>query len=434
MYVTLRENQGQRTATAATGVPRRIPATVIGLGVVSLLTDISSESVTAVLPLYLTVVLGFGPLAYGFVDGINQAVSALVRLAGGWWADTTRRPKRIAVLGYGGSALSRLGFLLVQGFWPLTAMITLDRLGKGLRTGPRDAMIAAASDPRALGRNFGVHRALDTTGALIGPLLAFGILFAVPYGLGGYRSVFAVSAAFAVIGVAVLLLAVPVSRFRPSAPAEPPEPTEPTEAPEPAEAPIRPERTRRLPVPVPLLVAAGLLGLVTIGDGFLYLALSEAGAVPPQLFPLLFVGTSVTYLALAVPFGRLADRFGRWKLFLAGHLVLLVGYLITAAGPTGLPGLIAVVGLLGVYYAATDGVLSALAAQLSPEGRRASGISAAQTVVAVSRFGSAVGFGLLWQLTGQQLALFVVAGALLIMVPVAGRLLAASVRRGSVPA
>lgn len=424
MYVTLRENRDRRTAAAAADVPRRIPATVLGLGVVSLLTDISSESVTAVLPLYLTVVLGFGPLAYGFVDGINQAVSALVRLAGGWWADTTRRPKRIAVLGYGGSALSRVGFLLLQGFWPLTAMITLDRLGKGLRTGPRDAMIAAASDPRALGRNFGVHRALDTTGALIGPLLAFAILFAVPYGLGGYRSVFAVSAAFAVIGVAVLVLAVPATRFRPTAAAE--------SVAAPAPEPPPPVRLRRLPVPAPLLIAAGLLGLVTIGDGFLYLALAEAGSVPPQLFPLLFVGTSVTYLALAVPFGRLADRFGRWKLFLAGHLVLLAGYLITAAGPSGLPGVIAVVGLLGVYYAATDGVLSALAAQLSPESRRASGISAAQTVVAVSRFVSAVGFGLLWQLTGQQLALFVVAGALLIMVPVAGRLLAASVRTGSV--
>ncbi|GAB3744801.1 MFS transporter [Microlunatus parietis] len=429
MYVTLRENRDRRTAAPPAEVPRRIPATVLGLGIVSLLTDISSESVTAVLPLYLTVVLGFGPLAYGFVDGINQAVSALVRLAGGWWADTTRRPKRIAVLGYGGSALSRVGFLLVQGFWPLTAMITLDRLGKGLRTGPRDAMIAAASDPRALGRNFGVHRALDTTGALIGPLLAFAILFAVPYGLGGYRSVFAVSAAFAVIGVAVLLLAVPATRFRPAtAPALTPAPAEPAVDHRPA------GRSRRLPVPGTLLVAAGLLGLVTIGDGFLYLALSEAGSVPPQLFPLLFVGTSVTYLALAVPFGRLADRFGRWKLFLAGHLVLLVGYLTTAAGPAGLPAVIAVVGLLGVYYAATDGVLSALAAQLSPESRRASGISAAQTVVAVSRFGSAVGFGLLWQLTDQQLALFVVAGALLLMVPVAGRLLATSVRRGSVTA
>lgn len=431
MYVSVRENRDRRAATKAPGVSRRIPATVLGLGAVSLLTDISSESVTAVLPLYLTVVLGFGPLAYGFVDGINQAVSALVRLAGGWWADTTRRPKRIAVLGYGGSALSRVGFLLLQGFWPLTAMITLDRLGKGLRTGPRDAMIAAASDPRALGRNFGVHRALDTTGALIGPLLAFGILFAIPYGLGGYRSVFAVSAAFAVIGVAVLVLAVPITRFRPAATVETvPEPARP---PATAPAPV-PVGRGRLPVPTPLLIAAGLLGLVTIGDGFLYLALSEAGALPPHLFPLLFVGTSVTYLALAVPFGRLADRFGRWKLFLAGHLVLLVGYLITAAGPAGPAGVIAVVGLLGVYYAATDGVLSALAAQLSPESRRASGISAAQTVVAVSRFGSAVGFGLLWQLTGQQLALLVVAGALLIMVPVAGRLLAAAVRRESVAA
>lgn len=417
MYVTLRGIAGRSEPTDGTevrsaGARRRIPATVIGLGLVSLLTDISSESVTAVLPLYLTAVLGFGPLAYGFIDGINQGMSALVRLLGGWWADSTRRPKRVAVVGYAGSALSRFGLLVVQGFWPIAAMITADRLGKGLRTGPRDAMIATASEQASLGRNFGIHRALDTTGALIGPLLAFAILLAVPYGLGGYRSVFAVSAAFAVIGVAVLLLAVRAPGPR----AEPPST---------GSARVR-VRWRELvrPVPARLLIAAGLLGLVTIGDGFLYLALASSGGVSPQAFPLLFVGTSVAYLVLAVPFGRLADRLGRWKVFLGGHLVLLGAYLITATGPSGLLAVVVVLIMLGVYYAATDGVLSALAAAAAPESGRASGIAAAQTVVAVSRFASAVGFGLVWQLTDQRTALLVIAIGLIAALPVAARLLA----------
>src|SRR6476620_6781824 len=140
---------------------KRVPATVIGLVVVSLLTDISSESVAAILPLYITVVVGMGPLAFGFVDGIYQGISAVVRIAAGWWADRTDRPKSVAAVGCGLSALSRAGLLLVQGFWAITSVVAVDRIGKGIRTGPRDALIATASDPADLGRSFGVHRAMD---------------------------------------------------------------------------------------------------------------------------------------------------------------------------------------------------------------------------------------------------------------------------------
>ena len=181
-----------------------MPGAVLGLGVVSLLTDISSESVAAILPLYITVVVGLGPLAFGFIDGIYQGISAFVRIAGGRWADRSDRPKWVAFVGYGLSALTRLGLLVVSGFWAITSVVAVDRLGKGLRTGPRDSLIATASDPEHLGRNFGVHRAMDTAGALIGPLMAFAILAMFPIGLGGYQTVFVWSFAFAVVGVAVL--------------------------------------------------------------------------------------------------------------------------------------------------------------------------------------------------------------------------------------
>ena len=156
------------------------------------------------LPLYITAVLGMGPLAYGFIDGIYQGVSAAVRILGGWWSDSTKRPKWVAFVGYFASALSRVGLLLATGFASITAVIAIDRLGKGLRTGPRDSLIATASDPGDLGRNFGVHRAMDTAGALAGPLLAFAVLAAIPLGLGGYHAVFVFSLAFAVLGVIVL--------------------------------------------------------------------------------------------------------------------------------------------------------------------------------------------------------------------------------------
>jgi nitrate/nitrite transporter NarK len=182
-------------ASAGTTKGRRVGSTVVLLGLVSLFTDISSESVSAVLPLYLTAVLGLTPLAYGLVDGLYQGVSALVRILGGWLADRADRPKWVAFVGYAVSAVTKVGLIFAQGLGAVTTVITLDRLGKGLRTAPRDAIIAAATPEASLGRAFGVHRALDTTGAAIGPLVAFSILWLVP---GDYRAVFIASLAAAV--------------------------------------------------------------------------------------------------------------------------------------------------------------------------------------------------------------------------------------------
>src|SRR4051812_24626865 len=171
-----------------------------------MLTDVSSEMVAAVLPLYLTAQVGLSVFAYGFVDGLYQGVSALVRMAGGYAGDRNGHPKWIAVLGYGLSAVSRIALLPAHGLAAITGVITGDRLGKGLRTAPRDALIAEASDPKMLGRAFGVHRTLDTIGAALGPLAAFALLALVP---GSYDSVFVTSFVFALIGLAVLVLFVP---------------------------------------------------------------------------------------------------------------------------------------------------------------------------------------------------------------------------------
>ena len=407
MYVTLRSlpkpsnDEGSRNVLHR----RQIPAAVLAFGVVSLLTDVSSEAVAAVLPLYITAVLGMGPLAYGFVDGIYQGVSAAVRILGGWWSDSTKRPKWVAFVGYLASALSRVGLLLVSGFASITAVIAVDRLGKGLRTGPRDSLIATASDPGDLGRNFGVHRAMDTAGALAGPLLAFAVLAAIPLGLGGYHAVFVFSLAFAVLGLIVLALVVPDLRTASG------------------KATFSDQGTRhrialRLsdlsqPALRRVLAVAGLLGLVTVGDGFIYLSLSEAGSLATKYFPLLFVGTSAAYMALAIPLGRAADRVGRSRVFLIGHVALLGVYALTASGvASGFWWVVFVLLLLGSFYASTDGVLAALATQSVPEESRASGIAAAQTVVALSRFACSLGFGLLWQLTSRESALWVMAAAL----------------------
>jgi MFS family permease len=406
MYVTLRSVPKPSVEKGGTGdrIRRRVPGAVIAFGVVSLLTDVSSESVSAILPLYITAVLGMGPLAYGFIDGIYQGVSAAIRLLGGVWSDSSKRPKWVAFVGYLISALSRIGLLLATGFASITAVIATDRLGKGLRTGPRDSLIATASDPNDLGRNFGIHRAMDTAGALAGPLLAFAVLSAIPLGLGGYRAVFAFSLAFAVLGVLVLVLVVPDLR------------TAGREAASKLDSQRRGIALRLADLSQPalrrILLVAGLLGLVTIGDGFIYLTLSDTAASPTKYFPLLFVGTSAAYMGLAVPLGRLADRVGRARVFVTGHVALLGVYVLSASGVVGVWSVVVVLFLLGSFYAATDGVLSALATQSVPEESRASGIAAAQTVVALTRFACSLGFGLLWELTSTSTALWVMAAAL----------------------
>ena len=166
-----------------------------------------------------------------------------------------------------------------------------------------------------------------------------------------------------------------------------------------------------------------MLGVVTVGDGFLYLALQDGGQIPAEYFPLLFVGTNAAYLALAIPLGRLADRIGRGKVFIGGHVLLLAAYALAASHFGGTAGAICVLLLLGTFYAATDGVLAALASREVPEASRASGISAAQTVVALARFVSSIGFGLMWQVSNRSTALLVMGIGLTAVIPFAAWLL-----------
>ena len=377
---------------------------VVVLGVVSLLTDVSSESVSAILPLYLTLVVGLTPVAYGLVDGLYQGVSALVRLGGGWLADATDRPKWVAFVGYGLSAVARVFLLFASGAAGIAGVVTADRIGKGIRTAPRDAMISTSTPSEHLGRAFGVHRMLDTIGAALGPLIAFGLLLLVP---DGYSVVLLVSLAFAVAGVALLGLLGPDVRIRPAR-----SETGPTPPP----FRWRDLSDRRLR---PLLWVAGLLGLLTVGDGFIYLALLDHSDVNVSWFPLFYVGTNLAYLALAVPVGRLADRIGRARILVVGHLALVGAYLSSVLPTSTVAATVGTLLLLGTFYAATDGVIAALAGRLVPVQARTSGIAAAQTVVAVARMLASAAFGLLWVVLGPSVAMGTVAALLAVAVLVA---------------
>ncbi|MGW5704223.1 MFS transporter [Amycolatopsis japonica] len=371
-----------------------VPGTVIGLGVVSLITDLSAEMVTAVLPLYLVYGLGVGFLQLGAIDGLYTGATALLRLAGGYLADRLGRPKAVALVGYGLSAATKLAFPAAgSSLGAIGLVIGADRAGKGIRTAPRDAMITLATPADGLGRAFGVHRAMDTAGALLGPLAAFGLLTVLA---GDYPAVFGVSFCFAVIAVIVLAVFV-------RAPAG------------------AVERSRvRLRAGFALLrgpglrgtcLAAALLGVCTVGDMFLFVGVQRSAGLPPGALPLLPLATALTFIALASPIGRLADRLGRWKVFLAGHVVLLAAYVVLAASATGWLVAVVVLAAHGVFYACTDGVLMAHAAPQVPESLRATGLAFVQTGQALARAAGAVLFGVLaaGMALGPAFAVFAVA-------------------------
>ncbi|MER6021445.1 MFS transporter [Streptomyces anulatus] len=378
---------------------RRLTGTVVALGTVSLVTDVSSEMVTAVLPLYLVLGLGLSPLQFGFLDGLYNGVTAFVRLAGGHAADRWQRHKLVAGSGYALSTVCKLGLLLAGGSTPaLSAALAADRVGKGVRTAPRDALISLSCDERDLGRAFGVHRAMDTTGAMLGPLVAFAVLWAT---VDAYDAVFVVSFCFSLLGVLILFAFVPGRESRPARP------------PGRAAATLRETlRLFRVPAFRRILLAATALGLVGVGDGFLYLVLQKRLALDVEYFPLLPLGSAAVYLLLAVPLGRAADRIGRRIPYLLGHVALLGVYVALFSPVAGWPLTILVLVLHGTFYAATDGVLMALGGPVVPADRRAGGMALLQTGQSLGRLFASVGFGAVWTLWGMDNALVLAAAGL----------------------
>jgi len=407
MYLSsMRAADSARAATAGHGLRRgRVPVTVVALGIVSFVTDASAEMVTAVLPMYLIYGLGLGYLQLGALDGLYTGATALLRLAGGYAADRLNRPKAVAIAGYGVSALTRLGFPLAGGSLAgISTCVAIDRAGKGVRTAPRDAMITLATPAADLGRAFGVHRALDTAGALLGPLIAFGLLALLP---GGYDAVFTVSFCLGAIGVLVLVFFVRQPGRR---------------SVQRAATSLRAGvRVALQPGVRSLVLAAGLLGLLTVGDMFLYVALQRQAGLPNSVLPLLPLGTAGTFMLAAIPLGRLADRAGRWRLFLGAHVLLAGAYLLVAGGIKGWVVAGAALLLHGLFYAASDGVLMASAGPLVPQELRATGLAVVQTAQALARAAGAVGFGMATAAAGARPAFGVFAVLLLVAVLVAAR-------------
>ena len=375
----------------------KVSPVVWKLGWTSFLTDISSEMVNSALPVYLVIHLHLSPLQYGAIDGVyNGLAVVLVSLAAGLMADRSKRHKEVALTGYGLSAICKLALLAAGGVWGwLIAITGFDRIGKGIRTAPRDALISLNTPPNLMASAFAVHRALDAGGSLLGPLVAFILLARLP---GAFDVLWVTSFLFAILGVAALWLYVP----RPKAGLFP--------------QPFLEERriSRRSlsvlltsPHFVALMVCGLFLSVGTANDGFIYLLLLKKGDTNSGFLPLFYVATAASYALFSIPAGICADRFGRRSIFLGGYAVLGIIYSLLLFMPAvGLPGQAGCLFLLGLYYAGTEGVLMAMASAAVPPEMRASGLAILATAIAMGKAVSSLLFGWIWVAYGVQSAIF----------------------------
>lgn len=361
---------------------------IVVLGIASLLTDVSTEMVYPLLPLYLVARLGASYAVVGMIEGLAESVASLLRVFSGLWSDRVQQRKPLAIAGY---ALSLVGkyYLFISTTWPIVLVGRLfDRFGKGIRTAPRDALIADSSDPATRGSAFGLHRALDSAGASIGVLLAF--VFFVSFH-DDFTQIFLISLAPAALGIAVLFL------VRERRPVERAARAAGTSEPWWRNLSARwGALDRRLKL---FLVVVLIFALGNSSNEFLLLRASNLGFDDATVI-LLYLVYNLVYAAISWPAGRLSDRVGRKRLLVAGYFTYGIVYLAFAVASPGL--LWGLFPAYGIYVAFTDGVEKALVSELAPLELRATLIGLHATFVGVGLLPASVLAGVLWNVWGPS--------------------------------
>ena len=365
---------------------------IIILGIASFLTDVSTEMVYPLLPLYLTSArIGASPAIVGLIEGLAESSASLLRVFSGIWSDRLQQRKPLTIVGYACSLVGKY-YLYVSTTWPLVLLGRMvDRVGKGVRTAPRDALIADSTDPSVRGNAFGIHRALDSAGATVGVIVAF-VLFVSQR--DSFNDIFLISLIPAALGVLILFLVREkiAPRVKTAAPKQ-----------EPWWRSLG-ARWRLLDRRLKLfLVIVFVFALGNSSNEFLLLRAKDLGNDIPSVI-LMYLVYNVVYALIAWPAGRLSDRVGRKALLVVGYLtygVVYVGFAI--AGPLQLWGLFAT---YGIYVAMTDGVEKALVSDIAPADLRATLIGLHATFTGIGLLPASVFAGFLWDAFGPQAPFF----------------------------
>jgi MFS family permease len=365
---------------------------IVLLGLTSFFTDIASEMVYPLVPFFLTVTLGASPAVLGVIEGVAESVASLLKVFSGYLSDRLGDRKRLTILGYASSAVGKLLLYLATATGMVFAGRVVDRLGKGIRTAPRDALVADSAADGRHGMSFGLHRALDTFGAVVG--VSFAYLF-LTRSTADYSRVFLWSLLPAVIGV-LLLFFVRESRPRTRAAADLPS-----------------LRLDVLPRKLQLFLAVALV--FTLGNSsntFLLLRAQNLGFSPATAI-LLYLAYNFVYGLVSYPAGRLSDRIGRKRLLVTGYGFYGIVYLGFGllAGPQHRWMLWGLFGIYGLYIGLTDGIEKALVSDLAPRNVRATAMGLHATIVGIGLFPASLIAGELWQHVGPA-ATFYFGGAM----------------------
>ena len=393
-----------RSRSQPRATPRRFNLTrpIWLLGWVSLFTDMASEMIYPLLPLFLTSVLKAGAMSLGVIEGIAEAANSVLKIISGRLADSTGRPKRLVLIGYGLSSAARPFIGLATSWLHVLGIRFADRLGKGIRGAPRDAMLAAFAPEGQRGRVYGFHRAMDHSGAVLGPLLAALFLYFYP---GEYRTLFALTIIPGAIVIAIILVIPEAPRTSTQAPEHPGTRHPGTRHPgnrhpgtrAPSSSPLAPSLSRALAV-------IFLFALGNASDAFLLLRLSAVG-IADFWIPLLWSALHVVKVVSSLAGGELSDRFGRRTLIGAGWMFYAIVY--AAFAVTDTPALLIAVFLsYGIYFGLTEGVEKAWIADLATPARRGTAFGYYNAVLGVGALLASVLFGLIWTRVSPQAAFY----------------------------
>ncbi|MDF1853872.1 MFS transporter [Pseudooceanicola sp.] len=381
------------TSDSATSTRQRaIPRGIWALGFVSLLMDVSSELIHALLPVYLVTVMGVSMITVGVIEGIAEATASIVKVFSGALSDWLGRRKLLAVIGYGLAALTKPIFPLAGSVGWLIAARFIDRIGKGIRGAPRDALIADIAPPDLRGASFGLRQSLDTVGAFLGPLLAIALMWLTA---NHFQTVFWVAVLPAFLAVALLVFVV----------REPPRPAGLRQV----RFPLSLAELRRLSPAYWLVVAvATTFTLARFSEAFLILRARGTG-LPLVLVPLVLVVMNAVYALAAYPAGALSDRANRLTVLIIGFTLLIGADLVLAYAP-GLTGVAIGVALWGLHMGLTQGLLTTLVADTAPPELRGTAYGLFNLASGVALLAASVLAGVLWEGFGPRATFLAGAG------------------------